>query len=520
MSPVEHRADAAHPHAPLVALGIDVGTTNTKAVLVEIQKDGATGGSTVRELAVRSFPTPRHADAILTGLEDAIRTVLPGDDRRPDVIGIASMAETGVPLDRDERPLTELVRWNGQGDVLGTEIVTESVTAERLFDLTGVPLAPKVPLAMWAALRSRDAALWNRVHRWSGMADLVGLALTGDLVTDHTLAGRTMAYRLPAPGHPLPASFDAELLSLAGLEPANLPRVAAPGDAAGHVNDEAARRFGVPHGTPVYMAGHDHAVGAWAAGVRTPGQSADSIGTTEALVRVVDGPVDRGDVWRAGMSLTRTVAGERESLVAGMAQAGALVGSWSDTALGGGRLEDALAELAASGTGPGSVLVLPYPSGRQTPAPDPAARLEILDADGRPCDPASVSPAELTRGLLTGLGLHLRWMAAEQARLTGGSFPDHIAVLGGAGVADEAWMRLKAAIMPASLERVAAVEPVATGAALLAAVRAGLVSADVRLPASTVHQPVEPPSAEAGYDGAYATFVAAAAGAPTGKGTQ
>lgn len=518
MSSAPHRADPPQPGAPVVALGIDVGTTNTKAVLIAIDPGSGTDG--VEELAVRSFPTPAGASAILAGLEQAVRDVLLDAGAQPSVVGIASMAETGVPLNADGAPLRDLIRWNGQDGTLGCEILSNHVDAEVLFASTGVPLAPKVPLAMWAALRTRDAALWGRMARWAGVADFVGLALTGHLVTDHTLAGRTMAYRLPTEGQALPESFDAELLGMVGLRPEQLPRVAAPGAAAGAVTRAAARRFGIPAGIPVFIAGHDHAVGAWAAGARAPGDVADSVGTAEAVVRVLGEQVDRRAVGIAGMSLTRSIEGDRESLLAGTPHAGSLVAEWFRSTLGGADRDAVFDEVSTLGCGPRDVLVLPYPTGRQAPAPDPHAALEILDLHGRPVDPMMYTAAQLTHGLLAGLNLHVRWMADEQARLAGGDVPGTVHVLGGAGAGNAAWMSFKAAVMPAVLGLVRVREPVASGAALLAATRAGMVGPHLRLPASPVPLPFGVPPSGAGYDTAYATFVAAAAGQPLRKGTQ
>src|SRR5699024_4632229 len=107
--------------------------------------------------------------------------------------------------------------------------------ADALFAATGVRPSGKVPLATWAQLREEDPVRWAAMARWAGAADLVVLALTGRLATDHTLAGRTMAYRLPAPGDPVPEGFDAELLAAVGLRPEQLPEVVVPGEVAGRV---------------------------------------------------------------------------------------------------------------------------------------------------------------------------------------------------------------------------------------------------------------------------------------------
>lgn len=492
------------------ALGVDVGSTNTKVALI-----GADSVGVVRELALRSVPTSDDVPTLLEAIDAGIRDVLGAAQAVPDVVGIASMAETGVPLGADGTALTPLLRWNsGRGgrdaDTLGTQL-----GAADLFEATGVPPGPKVPLATWLWLRRTEPNLFARMTRWAGAADLVCVALTGRLVTDHTLAARTMAYRLPRPGEALAAEFDDTLLGAVGLDASRLPHVAQPGDTAGEVTADAARRTGLGEGTPVVIAGHDHAVGAWAAGARQPGDAADSLGTAEALVRVLSGHagtggVDREAVRAAGMSLSRTVTGEHQSLIAGMAGTGSLMRWWFDNLLDGADAEAVFAAVDALPPGPGDLLVLPYSSGRQSPSPDASARLRILDERGT----TAPSHAELTRGLLEGLSLQLRWMDTEQRRLAGDDAGDlrtrRIRVLGGAAARNSTWLRIKAAVMPTPLALTTAKEPVAAGAALLAAVRLGVTPNDAVLAHVEVAAGADGAPDGAAYAAAFRDFVSAA----------
>ncbi len=514
--------DPAAARAPGVpVLGIDVGSTNIKVVLVRL--DPAEG--TVTEAAVRSAPTPPDADGLVRTVLDLVRSLPAGP--APQAVGIASMAETGVALDRDGRPLTELLRWDGhRGEEDAARLAAEH-GRDELFAATGVRPSAKVPLATWHRLRRTQPDLWRRVARWAGAADVVALAMTGRLVTDHTLAGRTMAYRLPAPGEPLPGEFDERLLAAVGLRPGQLPAVARPGDAAGVVVDGDVAAAGIPAGTPVVVAGHDHAVGTWAAGVRAPGDHADSIGTAEAVLTVLAGPVDRAAVAGQGMSLVRTVEGAHEALLAGAPAAGAMVAWWLRTVLPGRTVEAALAGRVPDG--PTGVLVLPYPTGRQSPRPDPSARVRVVDDRGRDVTAAALTPvpadgdparaATLTLAVLEGLALQARWMLDTQRLLAAGGAgagpPHALRVLGGAAAGNGVWMALKAAVTPAPVRLVAAAEPVATGAAMLAAERVGLVPAGVlRLPARPGAPGNRPPGADGRYDDALERFVAAATGAP------
>lgn len=460
---------APTPADAVLALGIDVGSTNTKAALVAID-------DTVRELEVRTVPTPADANDLV----DAVRRLVDGLAPRAGAIGIASMAETGVALDAAGRPLTPLLRWDGARGATDSAALAERFGAE-LFRRTGVPPGPKTPLATWAWLRRTRPALFGAMRRWAGVAELAAFALTGRHTTDHTLAGRTGAYRLPTAG--TMAGWDDEILDAVGLHEGMLPVVGAPAS--------------TEEGVPVVVAGHDHSVGAFAAGLRAPGDVADSVGTAEAVLRMLGGPADRAAAAAVGMSVVRSIRDDAEVLLAGHSAAGALLRRWC--AEQGLREDDAFAALPP---GPTGITVLPYPRGRQTPDPDADARLAWIDADGADLPTRA-------RALLDGLALHARWMYDTQRALAGAGHPAHLTLLGGPA-RNPAFAAIKAAVSPAPLRLVTAREPVAVGAALVAAERALGVPAPV-LPARAV-------SPDAGdYAAAIARFpsLARSAGSPT-----
>ncbi len=470
------------------ALGVDVGTTHIKVAVVDV--------AVPRTLAVASAPTPAPAD-LLRVVADLTRQVLDASPGTPvpAAVGVASMAETGVPVGPDDEPRGDWLRWDGHRAGRQSDELAARLGRAELFATTGVRASAKVPLATWAWLRDEHArtGAGGPLHgdgRWAGAADLVVLGLTGRLVTDHTLAGRTMAYRLGVPGE-VPTGFDAELLAEVGLAPRHLPRVLRPGETVplrtGPLTDA-----GLPAGTPVTVAGHDHAVGAFAAGVRSAGDVANSVGTSEVVCTVLAHDPEPGPVAAAGMSLVRTVRGDRPALVAGSSSAGGAVAAWlASLAPDDERahllerasvVDDALvAQLTADG--PAAFVVLPYVHGRQTPAPDATATLRAV---GRVPD----DQVAAVRGVLVGAVLHARWMLDAQAALAGAP-PARVLALGRPVAANPAWAALKRWCTPVPVHVVADEEAVAAGAALLAAERAALVAS---APVLAAHPAPESPT--------------------------
>lgn len=450
---------------PVTAIGVDIGSTNCKVALLGVA-DGMP-----RDLGIRSFRTPDAPGELRRLVFSAIHGLTSTRRRPPVAVGIASMAESGVVLDRDNRTVGSLVRWSA-GASAPLFDGTDAGTLLELSLATGVPAAPKVPLATWHRLRLDEPDRWRMLARWAGAADFVAFTLTGELATDHTLAGRTMAYRLPPAGGELEPGFDDALLGLAGMSADRLPRILRPGEPVGILQPESAGDTGLAPGTPVYLAGHDHAVAAWAAGVREAA-AADSLGTTEALIRVSQDPIDRAEALAEGMSVTRSLAGQRECLLAG-ASGGLVIGRW--IAAHPEKDPDVLfRELELEG--PGDAFVLPYPRGRQTPQPDPAARERLVGAPD--------TAVGHLRAVLVGLCLQLRWMADAQNRILG-SGPDSLTIVGGMAAHNAAWNQLKSRLLATPLSLVEAHEPVTSGAALFAAVRVGAAPDDAVLPAAPI----------------------------------
>ena len=266
------------------------------------------------------------------------------------------------------------------------------------------------------------------------------------------------------------------------------------------------------------------AVGAWASGVRAPGAVADSLGTAEAVVRVITDPdpraagragaaaaagaaradaasadaegavAARADAVANGFSVGRTVDGSARTILGGSRACGAMLAWWADEHPEDhvwSHLSSATAELWSTS----AMTVLPYPSGRQCPHPRSGARVVLRDA--------SADPADRSRAVLQALVFQARWMR-EVSDAHAGSPATAIAVLGSLARRIPAWVPLTAtAGLPT--RRIIPAEPVAAGAALLAAVRAGEASAGLILPGEDVE-----PAPSPGLDDAYRRFLATA----------
>ncbi|MGR6318284.1 FGGY family carbohydrate kinase [Micromonospora soli] len=430
---------------PLLA-GLDVGTTHTKAGV--FRADGT-------PVAQRKAGTPSDVEALRDTALRLLAECVAAAGTAPVALGVASMAETGSFVAADGTPVGELLHWRDRRAHRQADELRDAVGRAAFFAATGLHPSAKLPLARWIWLRRHEPELLRRASCWANAADLVVAALTGAVATSPTLAARTGVFDITA------MAYSPELLDLAGLRPDQMPPAAAD-RVAGRVTASAAARSGLPAGTPVVVAGHDHLAAAWAAGVRAVGQVADSMGTAEAVVTPVAAPPP-APAQPTGTSVGPFVDGRSYCLISGLSSSGGLV-EWLLDRFAPGTEPDRhrwFSDLVGPpGRPPTGITVQPYLQGRASPEPDPHRTLSFHGI--RP----EHSLADLGRAVLEGLCLQVRWMLESQATISGRQ-PDTVTVFGGP-TANPTWMWIKAQVTPVPVVVLPGQQSAALGAAQLA----------------------------------------------------
>jgi sugar (pentulose or hexulose) kinase len=271
-------------------VGIDVGTTSCKAAVVRAG-DGV-------EAAHGAVPTPwtvvpsgaelapaRLFDAALAATAKAL-TVAP--DGPVLGVGVTSMAETGVLLDRHGRPVAPAIAWHDARGQAEAARLAADLGRERFSARTGLPVRPLFSIAKYAWLRANRPEVAGAV-RWLGVAEWVLHGLGGQQVAELSLASRTGLLDLQR------RAWWEEARAWAGAPPGLLAELVQAGSPAGRADGAHLPRLA---GATLTVAGHDHLSASVGAGATRPGYLFDSCGTAEALIRAVPPPVAPEDVRR------------------------------------------------------------------------------------------------------------------------------------------------------------------------------------------------------------------------------
>jgi xylulokinase len=446
-------------------VGVDAGTTNTKAIVVD---PAGTVIAVASEPTPIAYPRPEWAEydgeSLWQSSARAIRAALAqvADPGRVVGIAFASMAETAVPLDAAGQPTGPAIAWFDKRTRAEVEEIGRRIGVDRLFAISGLAPNPIFGLCklLWHRRHRPDA--FARTVKWLNVADYLAWRLCGEMATDHSLACRTYALDITT------LRWSEEVLDALAVEPSLMAPLVASGQRLGVVSPEAAAATGLPRHCVVAVGGHDHPVGALAADAMRPGVLLCSTGTTEAQLMGLAAPAHDPALGRAGYSQGVIVVDEPVwFVVGGLSTAGAAV-DWFRRTMAGGADHATLIEEAAA-TPPGSLGAgfLPQLRLGTPPHPDVYARGAFFGLS------TDTTRGCLFRAVLEGMAADTHRCALAMAALAEAPPPDAIRVIGGL-TRNSLYMRIKASLAGQPLTVVELPDAVAIGAALLAGLGAGL----------------------------------------------
>lgn len=348
-------------------LGVDVGTSSTKGVLVDA--DGHLIATATREHTVdRPRPDVVEMDGRLWWQEFVSLAAELGAQASGPIraVGVSGMGPCVLLVDADGEPVAPSalygvdMRSTAEIAALDAELGREAIFERCDSYLTTQAAGPKF---RWFATHTPDA--YARARRFHMPASLLVERLTGEYVLDRQSASQaTPLYDAGTQEWHTPW---AEAVA-PGIE---LPRLAWAGDVAGTVSAAAASETGLAAGTPVIVGTID----AWAEGLSVGAvENGDLMlmyGTTMFLVGNTATRVRHPAMW----GTTGLVAGQY-NLAGGMATSGAITAWLRDlTKTDYATLSQ---QAAASGAGARGLLMLPYFAGERTPIFDPDARGTVI----------------------------------------------------------------------------------------------------------------------------------------------
>lgn len=410
-------------------LGIDIGTSGVKAVIVAV--DGAVLAQSAASLAV-SRPhllwSEQSPDDWWAATESAVAG-LPADLRgKVQGIGLAGQMHGAVLLGADDRPLRPAILWNdGRSFAECAELEAAEPASRAITGNLAMPglTAPKL---LW--VRRNEPQVFAGLCTVLLPKDYVRLVMTGDKVSDLSDSAGTLwldgARR----------DWSDAMLAATGLTRDQMPQLHEGSHATGMLRADIAARWGMVR-VPVAAGGGDNAAGAAGVGIIKDGDALLSLGTSGVIF--VATKEFRPNPARAVHAFCHCLPDLWHQMSVHLSAASCI--DWA-AALTGVDIPAffALAEKAGPAAGP--ELFLPYLSGERTPHNDPHVRGALLGL-GNESDAGRIAAAVLE-------GVAFAHADGLDALREAGTRVEELAVIGG-GSRSAYWGRILAAALDVRL---------------------------------------------------------------------
>ncbi|WLH81827.1 xylulokinase [Pseudomonas sp. FP2335] len=410
-----------------VSLGIDLGTSELKAILMDLD------GTVLAHAGVRLSVSRRHSGWSEQAPQDWWQACVQALAQlrahpafaRVACIGLSGQMHGAVLLGRDDRVLYPAILWDDS-----RAIAEAQELGAGFADVTGsLPMAGlTAPKLLW--LQRHEPEVFQAIDCVLSPKDYLRLRLSGERVSEMSDAAGTLWLDVAN------REWFGPMVGASGLVLQQLPRLVEGGAASAVLT---ATGLGLPAGVVIAGGGGDNPVAAVGIGAINAGDGFITLGTSAAIVAITDHAA--GNPASAVHSFCHALPGRWYTMGAMLAGASCL--RWV-TRLTGTRDEQALLEQVqaqlpiAQGVPLSAPLFLPYLAGERTPHNDPLLRGGFMNL-GHDCTPALLGYA-----VMEGVGFGL--LDALHAVQSAGARVGACALVGG-GARSEYWAQLLANIL-------------------------------------------------------------------------
>jgi len=453
----------------MLTIGIDIGTTNIKGIL--LHPEG-------KKITSVSLPTRIHyqgteiADFHPQEIWEDVQTIITelstlcSTPERIKAISFASFGESGLLVNENGDPLAPSIAWFDHRSNAIMEAWRKNVDDYEFYQTTGMRVSGISSLAKILWEKENRYPAYRKAKKWLFVPSYIIFKLTGEYVTEYSIASRSALFDIRQ------RRWSENVAGMADIPIDLLPSVMPSGTPVGEISNKVAAALGLRRNTLIVLGGHDHPCGAFSAGLRREGEIVNSSGTVDAVYALIDpARIDRSFL-EAGVNFGCHVSEGKTYLMGGILTAGILVDWFIDNFyIKKDETKEKVYEFLVrdagdSPVGSNGVVILPHLRGACTSHDDPESKGTILGLR------TTHNYRDIARAVFEGLSFELRQVLDKYSDLTGDPYPE-VKCIGG-GSKNRFWVQLKADVTGRKMIVDNIQENASFGAAILAGIGAGI----------------------------------------------
>jgi gluconokinase len=260
-------------------IGIDIGTTNTKAIAYTAEGNTiAQASSTYTPL---DTPADRHemdADVLFSAVCQTIREVTAqADPAFLQGISFSSAMHSLMAVDTDGKPLTNIITWADLRSSKQAAALKDTPTGKLIYQRSGTPVHPMSPLSKLLWMKEEAPELFNATYKFIGIKEYIFYRFFGQYLIDHSIASATGLFDI------YDLTWNKEALAITGLTADRLSKPVSTTQPVTGLPKKYADYLGIDPSVPFIIGASDGCLANLGSGAMEPGEMSVTIGTSGAV---------------------------------------------------------------------------------------------------------------------------------------------------------------------------------------------------------------------------------------------
>lgn len=267
-------------------LGVDIGTTTTKAVLFSEHGKVIHQDSIGYPLYTPDISTAeQNPDEIFQAVLQVITNIMKHHSDKPLLfVSFSSAMHSIIAVDENDNPLTPVITWADNRSEAWALKIKDEWNGIEIYKRTGTPIHPMSPLSKITWLVNDHPEIARKTKKYIGIKEYIFKKFFNQYVVDHSLASAMGMMNL----HTL--DWDEEALKIAGITRAQLSTLVPTTTLFKNCHVDLAKQMGIDPQTPFVIGASDGVLSNLGVNAIRKGEIAVTIGTSGAIRTIIDKP--------------------------------------------------------------------------------------------------------------------------------------------------------------------------------------------------------------------------------------
>lgn len=267
-------------------LGVDIGTTSTKAVLFSengkvIQQENIGYPLYTPDLSTAEQDPEEILQAVLRAVSNITKKHA---DRKLLFISFSSAMHSVIAMDENDQPLTACITWADNRSAGWAEKIKGDWDGHEVYKRTGTPIHPMSPLSKIAWIVNEHPEIAAHTKKYIGIKEYIFKKLFDQYVVDYSIASAMGMMNLNT------LDWDEEALTIAGISWEQLSELVPTTNLFTDCRPDLARQMGIDPSTPFVIGASDGVLSNLGVNAIGKGEIAVTIGTSGAIRTIIDKP--------------------------------------------------------------------------------------------------------------------------------------------------------------------------------------------------------------------------------------